>query len=133
MARIASKNGNMDEVLVFDCGLTRSECNRTLRIQAFSIPVTSQAVLIGRWMQFIRPFLVVTIETYLHVRPISSDAAMGYFSVTYYTIYPHVEMLLVMRIHLSRRSHRLDSNVWQAALLPEFRVFDAIDETEGDS
>ena len=126
MARIASKNGNMDEVLVFDCRLTRSECNRPLRIQAFSIPVTSQAVLIGRWMLVFRPFLVMAIETYLHVRPIAGDAAMGYFGVTDHTIYPHVEMLPMMRINFSRGSHRLDGNIWQAALLPEFRVLDAV-------
>lgn len=126
MTCVASKSSNMDEVLVFDCGLTRSEYNRTLRIQAFSIPVTSQAVLISRWMQVFRPFLVMAIETYLHARPIAGDAAMGYFGVTDHTIYPHVEMLPMMRIDFSRWSHRLDGNVWQAALLPEFRVFDAV-------
>ena len=133
MACIASEHSHVNNMLVFDGGITLSECNWPLRIEAFSISVTSQAVLIGRRMEFLRASLVVAMETYLHIRPISSDAAMGYFGVTGHTIDAHFVMHLVMRVHFSRRSNRLDYNVGQAPLFPEFRVLDAVYETERDA
>ena len=73
------------------------------------------------------------MEAYLHIRPISGDAAMGYFGVAGHTIDAHVVMHLVMRVHFSRRSNRLYYNVGQAPLFPEFRVLDTVDETERDA
>ena len=133
MACIASEHGHVNNMLVFDCRIALSECNWPLWIKAFSISVTSQAVLICRRMEFLRPSLVVAMETYLHIRPVSGDAAMGYFGVTGHTIDAHVVMHLVMRVHFSRRPNRLDYNVGQAPLFPEFRVLDAVYETESDA
>jgi hypothetical protein len=92
--------------------------------------VTSETIFIGRRVQLFSPLLRMAIETYLHARPISGDATMSYFGVTNHTIYPHVEMLSVMRIHSSRRSYRIDSNIRQTALYPKLRVLDTVDKAE---